>query len=210
MTQKEFKQKLREIQKPIFDAAQQIWMDADFVNKGLALEFMTMHKTILNKTGYSERFHGKKALESKKAPSKGFFKKANVTIENTPDVKPIENKGVKKAAFKRNDTPNTDANEIVNKNVNNSILKKSADMEVTEAEGKREPKHMNKKDKDAIIELAEQGLNLKQISDKVNIVEKKVLGVLKQMKKGASKNLITTSNSKSKFKKEIDEYNDNK
>lgn len=189
----DFKKELIEAQKHIVDAYEQALEDAPYEHKRLAQEILHMQRTILHRTmGY------RKPVEAlaKKPPPKGFFK--NKLTEGEQPIKAIDNKNIAKNVFSKKEVPlDVVPKGVKNENVNKDALKPNK--VVDNPNPKANPKRLNPKQTNVIKDLAKEGLNAVQISDKLWIVKSKVVGVLEKLNKGG--NLIATNMDKEPFSK---------
>lgn len=208
MASKEFRKQVFEKQKELTDYAIKLWKEAAFEDRGMAKQWMTVQMNVLRQVQYK---HAGDIPSG--PPPKDIFKKKTLSPGETPateDIKAIKNENVNSGAFKKKsvvDVPK-EKKAIKNENVNANAFVKP-DLPELEVEEKANPKRLSPEQTAAIKKLALEGLNKKQISDKLMIVEAKIARHLKSLSKGnGGKNLLATSanKGKDKFEKEIDDF----
>ena len=200
------KELLIESQEEVVKGYQEAYDNAPFELKRLCREVLTVQKSILVKMG-------KSSTKSTKVtpPKEGFFKNPNKSDGElaTDSSAEIKNVVTKKGMFKAGKVEDLDltSHEILNKDTPKKGMFDKPEIEDTEE--KANPRRLSPGQTKSIKDLAAQGLNAKQISDKVMIVQVKVEGVLKKMKKQGGGNLIGISKtSKGTLEDEVREYNE--
>lgn len=188
----DFKKKVLAGQLEIIKSYEEILKKSPGDDRQQMQQILNVQKQIARQLGYRPELTAKK-----KEPSWDIFTK---TTKSDGEIPVYENKDVNTKVFDSSvEVEKTEAKAIKNENVNTKIFEQKPVVEESKDKQKANPERLNQTQSKDIKRLAGEGLNAKQISDKLMINQSKVDGILKKMGKGAS-NLIATSTSINKNK----------
>lgn len=196
-------QDLKEGQKKVLESYEKLQKECPYELVGTLQKVVNVQKRILHELGYR-----KPVDKTKNAPPKDLFTNKESSSMLPVDKKDKEIKGDKppKGLFKEKTVAETIGNDDVQ--VNKEVPPKGLFEEkeaVATKEEKANPKRLNPTQMAAIKALALEGFNIKQISDKLMIVEAKVSKHLGSKGKKSGGNLLATNakDSNEKFQDEI-------
>ena len=199
------KQDLIDSQKKVLEGYTKAQDDCPYDLQRTLQEIVNVQKRILHNLGYRD-----KALNIKKAPPKGLFNredsKSGLPIDKE-DVG-IKNEAPKNGLFDNKSVAETLENDsigIKNEAPKKGLFEEKEVVKVTEE--KASPRRLSQKQIKDIKAAAADGFNIKQISDKLMIVESKVSNTLRSNGKKGGGNLLATNakSSSEKFQDEIKE-----
>jgi len=200
----DFKQGLIEAQLEIIEAYEKVLSDAPFEQQAIVKDIIAVQKTIARKLGYRSKVETEKSAP----PPKDFFKKRRINDGEvlSTEIKGIKNDNVNTTLFdKSKDDVISTPKPIENKNINVDAFKENPAVAELRAKQKDNPRRISQTQKNEIEQLANEGLNAKEISDKLLIVQSKIDVVLSKMNKGSG-NLITTNAKDKSLENEIKDF----